>query len=86
MTQKVQDIDDLKGRLGQDIDDPRLVVSVCDTLRCYKQRGGVRWNKSSERSAIERYLKGESPKSIYTRTLKRSKNWFFKWLKRYKKA
>jgi transposase-like protein len=33
--------------------------------------------------AIERYLKGESPKSIYT-DLNRSKNWFFKWLKRYK--
>jgi hypothetical protein len=27
-------------------------------------------------------LKGESPKYIYT-DLKRSKNWFFKWLKRY---
>jgi hypothetical protein len=34
-------------------------------------------------NAIERYLKGESPKSIYA-DLKRSKNWFFKWLKRYK--
>jgi transposase len=34
------------------------------------------------KSAIERYLKGESPKSIYT-DLKRSKEWFFKWLKRY---
>ena len=33
--------------------------------------------------AIERYIKGESPKSIYT-DLKRSKNWFFKWLRRYK--
>jgi putative transposase len=33
--------------------------------------------------AIERYSKGESPKSIYT-DLKRSKNWFFKWLTRYK--
>jgi hypothetical protein len=33
--------------------------------------------------AINRYLKGESPKSIYT-DLKRSKNWFFKWLKRFK--
>lgn len=32
--------------------------------------------------AIKRYLKGESPKSIYT-DLKRSKNWFFKWLNRY---
>jgi transposase len=35
------------------------------------------------KKAIERYVKGESPKSIYT-DLKRSKNWFFKWLKRYK--
>ena len=33
--------------------------------------------------AIARYVKGESPKSIYT-DLKRSKNWFFKWLKRFK--
>ena len=37
------------------------------------------------KTAVERYLKGESPKSIYT-DLKRSKNWFFKWLKRYKSA
>ena len=35
------------------------------------------------KSAIERYLKGESPKYIYT-DLKRSKEWFFKWLRRYK--
>jgi transposase-like protein len=35
------------------------------------------------KTAVERYLKGESPKSIYT-DLKRSKNWFFKWLNRYK--
>lgn len=33
--------------------------------------------------AIKRYLDGESPKSIYT-DLKRSRNWFFKWLNRYK--
>lgn len=32
--------------------------------------------------AIRRYLTGEKPKSIY-RDLKRSKKWFFKWLKRY---
>ena len=32
--------------------------------------------------AIERYLKGESPKSIYTE-LGCSKYWFFKWFKRY---
>ena len=35
------------------------------------------------KTAIERYLEGELPKSIYT-DLKRSRNWFFKWLKRYK--
>ena len=35
------------------------------------------------KTAVKRYLKGESPKSIYN-DLKRSKNWFFKWLKRYK--
>jgi transposase-like protein len=34
------------------------------------------------KKAIKRYWKGESPKSIYT-DLKRSKEWFFKWLKRY---
>ncbi len=34
------------------------------------------------KQAINRYLKGEFPKSIYT-DLKRSKEWFFKWLKRY---
>jgi transposase-like protein len=33
--------------------------------------------------AISRYLQGEKPISIYT-DLRRSKNWFFKWLKRYK--
>ena len=34
------------------------------------------------RDAIERYLKGETPKSIYE-GVGRSKAWFFKWLKRY---
>jgi len=34
------------------------------------------------KEAIKRYLRGESPKSIYT-DLTRSKNWFFKCLKRY---
>jgi transposase-like protein len=32
--------------------------------------------------AINLYLKGGTPKSIYLE-LNRSKNWFFKWLKRY---
>jgi transposase len=35
------------------------------------------------KTAIERLIKGESPKDIYT-SLKRSKKWFFKWLKRYR--
>lgn len=39
--------------------------------------------QNARKLAIDRYLKGESPKSIYT-DLDRSKNWFFKWLKRYK--
>lgn len=35
------------------------------------------------KNAISRYLQGEKPKSIY-KSLKRTKPWFFKWLKRYK--
>jgi hypothetical protein len=38
--------------------------------------------KDLRKLAIERYLKGETPKTIYN-DLSRSKNWFFKWLKRY---
>ncbi len=34
------------------------------------------------KKAITLYLKGETPKSIYS-VLNRSKEWFFKWLKRY---
>jgi len=34
------------------------------------------------KKAIQRYLNGEQPKSIY-QSFNRSKNWFFKWLKRY---
>ncbi len=34
------------------------------------------------KNAITLYLKGESPKSIYSE-LNRSKEWFFKWLRRY---
>lgn len=39
--------------------------------------------QETRKKAIERYVKGESPKSIYT-DLGRSRYWFFKWLKRYK--
>ena len=35
------------------------------------------------KQAIKRYQKGEAPKAIYA-DLGRSKNWFFKWLKRFK--
>jgi transposase len=38
--------------------------------------------QEQRKTAINRYLKGESPKTIYT-DLQRSKYWFFKWLKRY---
>jgi len=38
--------------------------------------------QEQRKKAINRYLKRESPKTIYT-DLKRSKYWFFKWLKRY---
>ena len=34
------------------------------------------------KKAINLYMKGVKPKSIYS-GLNRSKNWFFKWLKRY---
>ena len=39
--------------------------------------------EETRKQAILRYVKGESPKSIYT-DLKRSKYWFFKWLKRFR--
>jgi len=35
------------------------------------------------KKAIKRYLQGETPKSIYS-DQGRSKDWFFKWLRRYK--
>jgi transposase-like protein len=35
------------------------------------------------RKAIKRYLNGEEPVSIY-KDIGRSKQWFFKWLRRYK--
>jgi len=38
--------------------------------------------KGLRKTAIKRYLEGEPPKLIYT-DLKRSKYWFFKWLRRY---
>ncbi len=37
------------------------------------------------KEAIRRYLSGESPKTI-SRSLNKSKRWFFKWLERYQKT
>ena len=45
-------------------------------------KGGYQMEEDLRKKAISRYCKGEKPKSIY-RDLKRSKYWFFKWLKRY---
>ena len=38
--------------------------------------------EQTRKIAVQRYLTGEKPKTIYS-DLKRSKQWFFKWLKRY---
>jgi transposase len=38
--------------------------------------------ESIRKSAIQRHIRGESPKSVYS-SLGRSKKWFFKWLSRY---
>ncbi|RLB20397.1 MAG: hypothetical protein DRG76_11095 [Deltaproteobacteria bacterium] len=45
-------------------------------------KGGYQMEEDLRQEAISRYRNGEKPKSIYT-DLKRSKYWFFKWLKRY---
>jgi len=37
------------------------------------------------KEAVRRYLSGKPPASIY-KSLKKSKKWFFKWLKRYKRG
>ena len=56
-----------------------LLYSACD-----KHFKGEAEQLETElrKKAIQRYLQGEKPKSIYT-DFKRSKKWFFKWLKRY---
>jgi hypothetical protein len=41
--------------------------------------------EETRRKAVERYLGGESPKSIYD-DLKRTKQWFFKWLRSYRRV
>jgi len=46
------------------------------------KNGGYQMESELRKKAIDRYLTGETPKSIY-KELNRSKEWFFKWLKRY---
>jgi len=83
MTQKCQDIDYLNANLCQEIDYPdSLIINLIPSL-LYHLDGGCQMEQKLRKQAIKRYIKGESPKSIYT-DLKRSKNWFFKWLRRYK--
>jgi putative transposase len=54
-----------------------------DTLAVKNAERRVSMEEEIRQQAIHRHLAdGESPKSIYT-SLKRSKKWFFKWLKRY---
>ena len=52
MTQKAQDIDDLKGLNVQDIDDP--VDYFFHLIRFIKQliKGGIRWNRNSEKQPL----------------------------------
>jgi putative transposase len=53
-----------------------------DSLSAEISPGRLSMEEETRRKAIERYLDGESPKSIYE-DLKRTKQWFFKWLRRY---
>jgi transposase len=54
-----------------------------DTLDVKNAERRVSMEEEIRKQAIHRHIvEGESPKSIYT-SLKRSKPWFFKWLKRY---
>ena len=46
------------------------------------KKEGIKMEKELRKTAIKRYIEGEPPKLIYT-DLKRSKHWFFKWIKRY---
>ena len=52
MTQKVQDIDDLKGQKVQDIDDPIHVINNLILSIKLIDKGGIRWNKISEKQPL----------------------------------
>ena len=83
MTRDFHDIDDLKGHFCQHIGDPIGVSKfLIPSFSHNHKKGGYQMEQELRKRAIKRYQKGESPKSIYT-DLGRSKNWFFKWLKRF---
>jgi hypothetical protein len=52
MTQKAQDIDDLKGHLAQDIDDPVTFVKILILSIVTKTKEGIRWSKCSENKLL----------------------------------
>ena len=52
MTQKAQDIDDLKGRKVQDIDDPTQHIYNLIPSKRYSVKGGIRWNKLLEKQPL----------------------------------
>ena len=52
MTQKVQDINDLKGQNVQDIDYPIHVINNLILLNKLLDKGGIRWNKNSEKQPL----------------------------------
>ena len=81
-TQKGQDIVYLKGQKVQGIVYPNMNFAFMIPLKKSDKKGGIKMEIELRKTAIKRYLEGEPPKQIYT-DLKRSKAWFFKWLKRY---
>ena len=61
---------------------PDAPISDRLSPRSITYQGGHQLDSEIRKTAIERYLGGEKPKSIYS-DLNRSKKWFFKWLRRY---
>ena len=54
----------------------------CFRIHCLHKfsEGGNELETEIRKTAIQRYLSGEKPKTIYS-DLNRSKKWFFKWLR-----
>jgi hypothetical protein len=52
MTQRGQDIDDLKGQKVQDIDDSTHRIYNLILQKQYLPKGGIRWNKILEKQPL----------------------------------